>query len=196
MHKSIYLHGLNSSSGSYKAGILRDRLAPMPLLAPDYPAHQPDAAIERLSRVLSELIEGPDTASGLVLIGSSMGGFYGQYLARHFAVEHLFMINPALEPWRLLPEFVGQSITTALGETYQVTGEMIEQTRRYGLEDPCDGIPTTIFIDAGDEIIPPAIAQALYANCGRLMTFPGGDHSFQHLDEAIAVIRTQLQQLK
>ncbi len=190
MPRYVYLHGLNSSGGSYKAGILRERLAPLTVLAPDYPAHQPDKAIDRLSCLLRELVEGPDAASGLILIGSSMGGFYGQYLARLFDVEHLLMINPALEPWRVLPEFLGQTTLTALGETYQVTREMIEQTRRYGVADPCDGIPTTIFIDAEDEVISPAITQGLYANCGRVMTFPGGDHSFQHLDEAIAVIRS------
>ena len=188
MHKCIYLHGLNSSGGSYKAGVLRERLAPIPVLAPDYPAHQSDKAIERLSCFLQGLVDGPDPDSGLVLIGSSMGGFYGQYLARHFGVEHLFMINPALEPWQLLPEFIGQSMTTARGATYQVTREMIEKTRRYAVADPCDGIPTTIFIDAEDEVIPPKIAQGLYANCGRLIVFPGGDHSFQHLDAAIDVI--------
>ena len=134
MQTCVYLHGLNSSGGSYKAGILRERLAPLPVLAPDYPAHQPDRAVERLNGFLRELIEGPDAASGLILIGSSMGGFYGQYLARHLAVAHLFMINPALEPWRLLPELVGQSMTTALGETYQVTHEMIDQTRHYAID--------------------------------------------------------------
>ena len=192
MHKCIYLHGLNSSGDSEKAGILTERLAPIPVLAPDYPAHQPDNAIERLSDFLRGLVAGPDAASGLVLIGSSMGGFYGRYLARHFDIEHLFMINPALKPWSLLREFIGQSMTTALGETYEVTRKMVEQTRHYAVEGPADGAPTTIFIDAGDEVVPPAIARGLYANHGRVMTFPGGDHCFQHLDAAIDVIRSQL----
>ena len=37
----IYLHGLNSSNQSHKAGVLRERLAPSQVLVPSYPAHRP-----------------------------------------------------------------------------------------------------------------------------------------------------------
>lgn len=184
----IYLHGLNSSSRSYKAGVLRERLAPTEVLAPAYPAHRPDDAVAALSAWFRTLAGGAPP----LVVGSSMGGFYGQYLARRFPVAHLFLINPALTPWRLLSEFAGETITTAAGEDYTVTREMIEGTRRYGIADPCDGVPTTLFLDQGDEVIDYRIAQSLYRACGRLILFPGGDHAFQHLEEAIAVIRREV----
>lgn len=180
----VYLHGLNSSSLSYKAGVLRERLAPFPVLAPAYPAHQPDAAISILSTFFEKL--GP-TSRPLVL-GSSMGGFYGQYLARRFDFVHLFLINPALTPWNLLPAYLGETMITAAGDSYRVTADLIAQTRRYGIVDPCDGVPTTLFLDQGDEVIDYRIARALYRDCGRVMLFEGGDHSFQHMDDAIDVI--------
>ena len=181
----IYLHGLNSSGLSHKAGVLRQRLEPVPVLAPTYPAHRPDAAIAALSDFFSRL---PGDAPPLV-VGSSMGGFYGQHLARRSRFAHLFMINPALTPWDLMAAYVGQTMTTAGGETYTVTPELIGQTRPYGVPDPCDGTPTTLFLDKGDEVIDYRIAANLYRHCGRLMIFEGGDHAFRHLDEAIAVIR-------
>ena len=46
-----------------------------------------------------------------------------------------------------------------------------------------------MFLDKCDEVIDYRIAEDLYRSCGRLMIFEGGDHAFQHLDEAIAVIR-------
>jgi predicted esterase YcpF (UPF0227 family) len=184
----IYLHGLNSSSLSYKAGVLRERLFPVTVVSPSYPAHRPEAAVEQLTHQLRELAsEGP-----LAVIGSSMGGFYGQFLARRFSVEHLFMINPALQPWTLLPQFEGQTLTTAAGETYRVTKELVERTRAYEVADPCDGVPTTLFLDTGDEVIDYRIAESIYRDCGRLFVYQGGDHAFQHLDEAIVVIRDQL----
>ena len=70
---------------------------------------------------------------------------------------------------------------------------MIEATRPYGIADPCDGVPTTLFLDRGDEIIDYRIAEGLYRRCGRLMVWDGGDHAFQHMDEAIAVIRAHLE---
>jgi predicted esterase YcpF (UPF0227 family) len=130
------------------------------------------------------------------LIGSSMGGFYGQYLAHRFPVSHLFMINPALKPWELLSAFAETSMTTANGETYRLSKDMIEATRAYGVEQPCDGdddgVPTTLFLDRGDEVIDYRIAEALYRDCGRLLLYDGGDHAFQHMPQAIDIIRDTL----
>ncbi len=181
----VYLHGLNSSGLSHKAGVLRDRLQPVPVLAPTYPAHRPRAAVAALSAFFAGL---PSDAPPLV-VGSSMGGFYGQYLARRCRFAHLFLINPALTPWDLLAEYLGQTMATAGGEAYTVTPELIGQTQPYGVADPCDGILTTLFLDKGDEVIDYGIAANLYHHCGRLMIFEGGDHAFQHLDEAVAVIK-------
>lgn len=183
----VYLHGLNSSSQSAKALALRERLAPHRVLAPDYPAHRPAEAVERLSRYFADL-EGDTPA----VVGSSMGGFYGQFLARRFVFSHLFMINPALRPWELFLKHVGETQTTARGEVYEVTRPLVESTRRFGIDDPCDGVPTTLLLDRGDEVIDYRIAEALYRTCGRLMIWDGGDHAFQHLDEASELIRHHL----
>jgi len=184
----VYLHGLNSSSGSAKAALLRERLAPYRVMAPDYPAHRPEAAVECLTR----FFEGLSPVCPAV-IGSSMGGFYGQWLARRFAFSHLFMINPALAPWELFEHRIGEIMATAHGETYGITAELMERARPFGIDDPCDGVPTTLFLDRGDEVIDYRIAERLYRPCARLLIWDGGDHAFQHLDEAITVIRAELE---
>lgn len=184
----VYLHGLNSSSHSFKAQALSERLAPYPVLVPDYPAHRPPAAVALLSAFFADL-----GAVCPTVIGSSMGGFYGQWLARRFTFSHLFLINPALAPWDLLAPHRGEAQTTAGGESYRITDELIEGTRPYGIEDPCrDGVPTTVFLDRGDEVIDYRIAESLYCGCGRLRIWDGGDHAFQHLDEALDCIRSHL----
>ena len=189
----IYLHGLNSSSQSTKATQLREALAPEKLVVPDYPAHRPDAAVAELTALLSTLA---GKGGSPMMIGSSMGAFYGQYLARQFPISHLFMINPALKPWELLPAFVDQPMTTASGDEYRLSAESIEATRAYGLQNPCDGdddgVPTTLFLDQGDEVIDYQVAQALYRDCGRILVYAGGDHAFQHMEHAIGIIRDTL----
>jgi uncharacterized protein len=184
----VYLHGLNSSGRSNKVGVLRRALAPRPFLAPDYPAHDPAAAVATLIAWFARLPPLPSGDPGLILMGSSMGGFYGQYLARRLPVAHLYLINPALTPWDLFPPYLGETMTTAQGETYEVTADLIEATRPFGIADPCDGVPTTLFLDAGDEVIDPAIARRIYRDCGDVRLYQGGDHAFQHLDEVIASI--------
>ena len=185
MKKLVYLHGLNSSNRSQKAEILRQRLAPVPVVTPSYPAHRPDDAIA----VLSEVFDGFAEQKQPLVVGSSMGGFYGQYLARRYPMAHLFMINPALRPWDLMAEYLGQRMTTAEGAEYKIDRALIESTRKYGISEPCAGISTTLFLDRGDEVIDYRIAESIYADCARVMVFEGGDHAFQHLDQAIEVIR-------
>lgn len=183
----VYLHGLNSSGQSLKAARIRDRLAPYPVVAPDYPAHEPTTAIARLSAWFSAL--GPIRPA---VLGSSMGGFYGQWLARRFDFSHLFLINPALTPWDLFAQHIGETMVTARGETYQITLDLVERIRPYGVSNPCDGVPTTVFLDRGDEVIDYRIAESLYRTCGRLRIWDGGDHAFGHLDEAIEILCTRL----
>ncbi len=141
---------------------------------------------------LSRFFAGLGGESKPAVVGSSMGGFYGQYLARRFPMKHLFMINPALRPWVLLSEFVGQTMTTADGDAYPITRELVESTRRYGIADPGDGVATTLFLDKGDEVIDYRVAESIYRTCGRVIVYEGGDHAFQHVDEAIAIIRESL----
>lgn len=187
----VYIHGLNSSSRSFKANRLRTSLDPHPVVAIDYPAHRPADAVAALSDFFTTLL-GRHEGIAPAVVGSSMGGFYGQYLARRFRFSHLFMINPALTPWSLFREHIGEVMTTADGERYRVSEALIESTRPYGIAEPCDGTPSTLFLDRGDEVIDSRIAEHLYAECGRLMIWEGGDHAFQHLDEAIETIREHL----
>ncbi|MBN2887072.1 MAG: alpha/beta fold hydrolase [Chromatiaceae bacterium] len=183
----LYLHGLNSSSRSFKASLLRERLAPAPLRAPDYPAHRPDAAIATLNSVFRQI----DPQEPLLVVGSSMGGFYGQWLARQHRLAHLYLINPALTPWDLFNARLGEPQTTAQGEHYRITPELAEATRRYAIANPCDGVPTTLLLDRGDEVIDYHIAERLYSHCAsaQLFIWDGGDHAFQHMDALIERLR-------
>jgi len=182
----IYLHGLNSSGRSRKAALLRAAFAPRPVLAPDYPAQRPAAAVA----VLSAYLHRCGTGAPPVLIGSSMGGFYGQYLARVLPVAHLFMINPALDAVALWTEMIDITMTTATGEPYRLTRADVAALVPYAVAAPCaQPVPTTLFVDQGDALIDHRIASARYRDCGRVLVYPGGDHEFQHLAEAIAVIR-------
>ena len=183
----VYLHGLNSSARSAKALRLATRLAPFKVCSPDYPAHRPEAAVKRLTHFFNSL-DAPRPA----VVGSSMGGFYAQYLARRFRFSHLFLINPALTPWVLMQEHLGETQTTAAGERYLITADLAESVRAYAIDAPCDKTPTTVFLDRGDEVIDYRIAERHYRGCARLMVWDGGDHAFQHMEEATEVIRAHL----
>ena len=149
-------------------------------------------AVYDLQRHIGELLM---TYPRLLVVGSSMGGFYGQYLARRFPdhVARLVLINPALKPWELLADHVGEQHNEATGERYLLTAEEVAQTRQFGIDRVDDDIPTTLLLDKGDEVIDYRIAEEMYRGSGELFLFEGGDHSFQHMDEAIEIIRERYQ---
>lgn len=185
----LYLHGLNSSGASLKAAQLRAALGPTEVLSPSYPAHRPQSAVAALTAFLQRRLGEHSRPEPWLWVGSSMGAFYGRYLAQRFAVRHLVLINPALRPWELLAAYRGETFTTASGESYLVDGALIEATRLYAVEESAPEPPTTLFLDQGDEVIDWRIAEAIYRDRARVLSFPGGDHAFAHLARALPIIR-------
>lgn len=67
----------------------------------------------------------------------------------------------------------------------------MDATQDFGVDQVCDGIATTLFLDRADEDIDYRIAMALYADCGDLILFDGGNHRFDHMEEAVAIVRAR-----
>ena len=185
----VYLHGLNSAGSSAKAARLRASLPHIEIVAPTYPADSAARAVETLTGELARLFdEKGRAAQPRLLVGSSMGGFYGAWLAGRLGFQHLVMINPALQPWRLLKQVVGWQFNQALQKRYYLSSEMVAATRAYGTEPAELRVPTTLLVDKGDELIDYRIAEEGYRGFADLYCFEGGSHAFEHMDEAVAII--------
>ncbi len=184
----IYLHGLNSAGSSHKAAVLRERLAPIEVVSPDYPAQAAEQAVASLTRQLSALLDARSPGEPRVLVGSSMGGFYGAWLGSRLGFDHLVLINPALCPWELLVQVEGWQYNAAKEERYYLSAEMVAATRAFATEPSRIGPPVTLLHDKGDELIDYRQALAAYEGIADIHLFEGGSHGFEHLDEAVAII--------
>jgi predicted esterase YcpF (UPF0227 family) len=185
----IYLHGFNSSGESAKGKFLSKALAPLAVHTPSYPP-DPDPAIAYLQQTIEGLQHNAPTNEPTILIGSSLGGFYAQYLARQFNLA-IVMINPALQPALTLTPYLGWHTNFYTGERYYFGEQQLTRLLHYDIVDPCsDPVPTLVVLDAGDEIIDYRYAQTRYTDCAQVIVFPGGDHQFQHLAEASELIRS------
>lgn len=190
----LYLHGFNSSGVSAKGKYFRDALVHQPVQTPSYPP-QPDAAIAMLQHVLETLLHGKPANEPLILIGSSLGGFYAQYLAHHFALPKV-LINPALQPLQTLRPYLGRQTNFYTGEQYDLTEQQLRLLLRFDVSEPCtQATPTLVLLDAGDEIIDYRYAQRIYSPCAQVIVYPEGDHQFQHLAEAVEAINVFTSQI-
>jgi len=167
-----------------------DNLLPeIKVIAPDIP-YDPVKAIP----FLEEFIEARNDGD-LMLIGSSLGGYYAQYLARKAHCK-VVLINPALNPVPLLSGQVGKQTNYYTNETYMLTDEMVRSLAQYDVISPeKDGIPTLVLLDEGDELIDYRDAKQRYDNIGQVVVFPGGSHRFDHLQESAEAIRQAYQSL-
>ncbi|MHB8763296.1 MAG: YqiA/YcfP family alpha/beta fold hydrolase [Deferrisomatales bacterium] len=170
----LYLHGYDGSPTGRKATELRRLLAPAPVLATAYAPEDPERALPHLERFIREAREG-QPEEPCILVGSSLGGLYARHLAHRLRLPCV-LINPLVDPRAtFLPELLPEARLQALDALRVIS--------------PREPAPTLALLDLGDEVLDAhATAEALGEHA-RLVTYPGGSHTFEHLEVAADEIR-------
>ena len=201
----VYLHGFLSSGNSSKGQWFRARVAQENLspaiglkeggekfpafqkwLTPTYPLASPRASILAIEAVILPLLK---SETPLVLMGSSMGGFYAQYLGQKYGIPY-GMINPALNPIPIFQQYIGVHQNTVTGEEFCIDSAYIQQLKAMmfdSVEQPLNRtIPALLLLDEADEVIDIPFALAQYPQVNpkfQVQVYFGGNHAFQHLEE-------------
>jgi uncharacterized protein len=184
----VYLHGFNSGGGSAKATWLRQHLSDITVLSPTYPAHLADEAVKVLREYFARVCLEHPQDKALLLVGSSMGGFWARFLARELGAG-MALINPAMHPETDLLQLVGSIKNESTGEEYVLTAAQVNALARYKVSKCDTRVPTLVLLDEADEVLNYREAQAFYRDCGQVIVYPGGSHRFDHLAEALVEIR-------
>lgn len=192
----IYLHGFNSGGNAQKATWLRRHCAPIVVLSPTYEPHHPHEAARDLRKFIARLRRENPQDPKLMLVGSSLGGFWAQYLAQQYWGQSqgsdpsiaLVLINPSVRPDESLARHTGRYPNLATGGETVLTEADVAALRDYRVE-PCNPrVPTLLLLDEADEVLDARIAAAAFRGCGRTLVYPGGSHRFEHLPEALPEI--------
>jgi predicted esterase YcpF (UPF0227 family) len=184
----VYLHGFNSGATSGKATWLRQNLPDITVLSPTYPTHQADEVPGFLREYFSRVRREHPHDKKLLLVGSSLGGFWARHLASELNAG-MVLINPGIHPDVELLDVVGPNKNEATGEEYVLTAEQVKALAR--CKHPhCDPkVPTLLLLDEADDVLDYRLAQAYYRDCGKTIVYPGGSHRFDHMAEALPEIR-------
>jgi len=178
----IYIHGFNSSGQSGKARELAEIFPDEQVLAPDLP-WQPKLAIEMLEKLIQS--HGDES---LLLVGSSLGGYYAQYLGYRFSLL-VVLINPALNPIPLLLGNVGEQTNYYTQEVYHLTEEAVCSLEHYAVDAANMKKGVLVLLDKGDELIDYQIALKACEQYGTVKCFDGGSHRFEHLHAAKSLLQ-------
>jgi predicted esterase YcpF (UPF0227 family) len=182
----LYLHGFRSSPNSRKAQQIQAALAARgradDYVCPQLPA-SPRQAID-LAHATARL----EDPARLVLIGSSLGGYYATWLAEQLGCRAV-LLNPAITPYEDLRAHLGPQPVFFSDASIDMQPEYLDELK--ALDTPRITRPERYFLVAatGDAVIDYRTMVAKYAGC-RQRVIEGSDHQIQdfadYLDEVLA----------
>jgi len=169
----LYIHGFNSSPLSEKAELTRCYFAKsypdVEFICPQLPS-SPNEAIEMLDNLVKTKCD-----ETWWLMGSSLGGFFSTYLSEKYQLKAV-LINPAIKPYELLVDYLGEQENPYTNERYIVKRSHMNDLKQLA----CEIITKKsylVMVQTGDEVLDYRQAVTKYKNC-QLIVQSGGDHSF------------------
>lgn len=201
----IYIHGLDSDANSTK-GLLLDKYCQQHHL--DISVHRPDlnqppkVVFDKLLKLVAEL----DADSKVILVGSSLGGYFATLVSNETGCPAL-LINPSTQPHITLQRFeADKSADTLKIDDHQekilhtteggwaITKSDLQWFKRHQLltvENPSEVI---VMLKKGDELLDANLSAAFYKHQGAtVIAQEGGDHRFsdfaEHLPEVIEILK-------
>ena len=198
----IYLHGFNSASLDLSGKLLTSKQKLVVLdefcqqnqikyCTPNVDYRDYAQLIIDLTQLFNDL---ESEGFKVFFMGSSLGAFTSEYMAMKTSSKAI-MINPAISPSELLTQYIGVSENFEIKQTFDWNKAHCEQFKSY--EDelqqlPANQISRTLLLDMADELIDSAKTVESYQETAEVVTFAGGSHSFEHIEEAMPVIKRVL----
>ncbi len=188
--KVMYIHGFNSAGYGNKINKLKEAFGDENVIALTLP-YNPEKAI----KLLEFLVEAVKEKDDLILVGTSLGGFYGLYLGAKYKLPSV-LINPSTDPYNSLKDQVGKQINYKTNEEYEFTQKDLEDLKKFYLseEDIKKAKPyILVYLDEKDELLDSKKTKEYFEKFGiYVKMYPDGDHRFQHMDELIQDLKERL----
>lgn len=178
----IYIHGFNSTGkNSAKYNTLVGKFGDTNVSTIDLP-HSPNDAIAALESLINDVKKVDDN---IVLVGTSLGGFYATYLSRKHILKCV-LINPAIDPMVTTARNIGMNINYKTGVQYDFTRDHVAQfAKYYVLLDDAPMVPTLVFLDCDDAVLDYRATINHYVCTASLKVFNGGSHRFDHMADIL-----------
>ncbi len=179
----LYLHGFASTGEGGKWEILRDAFHGFDVQSPTLPV-DPIDCMEYIGKLLD------NTPEPHIVVGTSLGGFYAYHCASLFNVPAV-IINPAMEPWLGLDEYIGtvERFDTD-GDTFDWTREHVENLKVLAAQSGrAPGQLVHFFLARDDELLDHSEVPAEYPEAATMTWFESGGHRFERFVELVPKLR-------
>ena len=178
----LYLHGFRSSPGSYKAQVVKKAITAQGL-APRWVCPQlPPSPAEALA-LCNQLIEEArlsNPAEELVVVGSSLGGYYAHVLAEQWGCKAA-LFNPAVEAARDLATQVGEHSYYHSDTPFVFAAEYVTELAQMQPTQATQLNRYYLLAASGDEVLDHKEMLNTFAGSQGLLIF-GSDHGISDFD--------------
>ena len=178
----VYLHGFRSSPRSSKARMTGDAIAhrveqgaPIEWYCPQLHA-SPQESMDLVRRHIDA-----SKADRLSVIGSSLGGFYTNYLAEQYGCKGI-ALNPAVRAGRELEPHVGMMTAYDSEEPFDFRAEYIDELNRMQIESITLPERYLLLAATGDELLDWREMAAFYPGAQQII-IQGSDHGIHNYSE-------------
>ena len=182
----LYLHGFRSSPRSFKARVVGERMRALgrfdELICPHLPA-SPKEAMD-----LALLLVGRYAPEELAIVGSSLGGYYANWLAECIGCRAV-LLNPATHPFKDLDKYVGVTTDYHSDQPFEFKREYLTELAALKVERITRPERYLLLAATGDEVLDYRDMVAHYAGAHQHV-IEGSDHAISefpdYLDEVLA----------
>ena len=173
----IYLHGFQSSTLSIKGQFIQA------FCQNQHHVHLPDLNMppEQVLAHVSEMIECLDQ---VVLIGSSLGGFYATQLVAKHAVPAV-LINPAMRPWQLFHDLFGAELPYVVNAQWTLDQTQLDQLEQMAVPFVQDADKILVLLQQDDEVLDYREAQRYYNGAALVISETQGNHAMEDFADKI-----------
>ncbi|EJG0690338.1 esterase YqiA [Vibrio parahaemolyticus] len=171
----LYIHGFNSSPLSMKANLMREYCA----------QHRPDIKVivpqlpcfpEQAAQLLLDIVEQYKDDYNIGLVGSSLGGYMSTWLNAKYGFKAV-VVNPAVKPYELLVDYLGEQTNLYTHETYTLEACHIDELKALDVQSIASPNSFWLLQQTEDEVLNYRQAVDKFAKAKQTVE-QGGDHSF------------------
>lgn len=184
----LYLHGFRSSPNSYKARRLQQAVQNTPLahrwVSPQLPA-SPAQAINLCNNLITEA-QTADPKKDVVIVGSSLGGYYAHVLAEQWGCKAV-LLNPAVQAPRDLATQVGRHKHYHSDEPFVFLPEYVAELQAMQPSVVTEQQRYFLLATSGDEVLDHKEMLSTFKNSHGLLVF-GSDHGITDFDLYLAPV--------
>ncbi len=171
----LYIHGFNSSPLSMKANLMREYCA----------QHRPDIKVivpqlpcfpEQAAQLLLDIVEQYKDDYNIGLVGSSLGGYMSTWLNAKYGFKAV-VVNPAVKPYELLVDYLGEQTNPYTHETYTLEACHIDELKALDVQSIASPNSFWLLQQTEDEVLDYLQVVDKFAKAKQTVE-QGGDHSF------------------